>query len=128
MSADILRRAATVLRERAEAVTAHNGGKDLWFEADIDLRIAIRTQFPGNAKSAREDAKWIELMTPTVGLALADWLDTMHVIWGGGGKHVFGLPPSDDDQPLAKAGDPIDPTSRMGCAITVARAILGGDA
>ena len=75
MSAAELRRAAETLRFRAESVMAHNGGDDLWFEADVDLRNAIRGTFLGNKASAPDDARWIALMSPGVGLALADWLD-----------------------------------------------------
>ena len=91
VSADTLRRAAALLRERAEAVRSHQRdmSMDLWFEADVDLRAAIRGQFKGNATSAPDDARWIALMHPGVGLALADWLDDelsnlegLGVTWG----------------------------------------------
>lgn len=83
MSADLLRKAAEILRERATAVQSHSSipSADIWFEADVDLRNAITGTFKGNIKSARDDANWIALMTPGVGLALADWLDAEAAIY-----------------------------------------------
>ena len=74
MSADTLRRAAALLRERAEDA----GSATMWFDADVDLRNALRGTFgcydAGNADVAA-DARWIATMHPGVGLAIADWLE-----------------------------------------------------
>lgn len=74
MSSELLCKAAETLRERAEDA----GSGTMWFDADIDLRNALRGTFgcydAGNADVAA-DARWIATMHPGVGLALADHLD-----------------------------------------------------
>lgn len=72
MSAAELRRAAETLRGRAGGVMRHGDG---WFDADIDLRNAIRGTFLGNQDSAPDDARWIAMMAPGLGVALADVLE-----------------------------------------------------
>ena len=69
MSADLLRRAATVLRERAEAVD----GAESWvrYYAHIDDADG-RVMAPA---AGIDDQRFIATMHPGVGLALADWLD-----------------------------------------------------
>jgi hypothetical protein len=66
MSAELLRRAATQMRERAEAtssVTELSGQE--WHHVESLM---------GEGKWA-EDAEHIASWTPTVALAVADWLD-----------------------------------------------------
>jgi hypothetical protein len=137
MSADLLREAAEVLRALSNGAT--DGPWAAGHECDgvlAERRTVVRadgkrvvtvgqTRPHHHGPEAEVNVAYIATMHPGVGLALADWLDTMAVIWGGGGKYVFGQPPSDDDQPLAKPDAPIDPTSLMGRALTLARLILG---
>jgi hypothetical protein len=77
MSADLLREAAEVLRERAE-----DANPDPW-RAD---RNAVRTgrdalaltydiHFGNDTDQTSKDATYIATMHPGVGLALADWLE-----------------------------------------------------
>lgn len=69
MSADLLRRAASLMRERAEAVEAP-GGDDItmpWAEA-----YGPSTQMNG---LERVEATHIASWHPDVALAVADWLD-----------------------------------------------------
>ena len=77
MTADRLRQAARVLRERAEAATP---GPWLTHDEDGDPYIAppatgalLITAHP--LEVARANAAYIATMHPGVGLALADWLE-----------------------------------------------------
>ena len=65
MSATELRAAATRLRGLAEVV-------DDWYTAE-----AWATTAPMNLPIERADAAYIAAMHPAVGLAVADWLDSM---------------------------------------------------
>lgn len=70
MSAELLRKAATILRERAEAATVAP------WEAFADgLVWADRLGDPVSGSTLTEDSDYIATMHPGVGLALADWLD-----------------------------------------------------
>ena len=62
MSADVLRKAAALMRERAEAA----GPNDPWFTSDDDANTP-------------EDAEHIASWHPAVALAVADWLDATAV-------------------------------------------------
>ena len=81
MSADRLREAARVLRERAEAATpgpwlhipasvCGPGTLGGGMTGDPEEHVYMGNQHPP------EDAAYIATMHPGVGLALADWLDT----------------------------------------------------
>lgn len=120
MSADLLRKAAQVLRERAEAgadvveitngrdtTTAYRRGGDYFLDLAGGQPQATRR----GITVTREFHEW---MQPSVGLALADWLDAMAAVWIGGGRHVFG-----------NSAETAPPTSLTGRALTVARLILG---
>lgn len=81
MSADLLRRAAEVLRKSAEVATpgpwsADRGTKHNWV-VDGDPRSAdhawVALMMFGECE---QDARYIALMHPPVALALADWLDS----------------------------------------------------
>lgn len=95
-AAQDLQEAAEHLRWRVECITKHGSG-DAWFEADVDLRAAIADAYHGNAKSAGDDARWIALMDPQVGLLLADvfdaWVQTarMDLMGRSGGKEILAL-------------------------------------
>ena len=109
MSADTLRKAAALMRERAEAAlrgpwealgSEHALGYfDVVQPADMDREIAARV-WPSNAEHI---ASW----HPAVALAVADWLDG--VAWA-----------IDSDDELAEPGFG-EPTA----AFAVARAYLG---
>lgn len=90
-----LTEAAEHLRHRARGVMQHSPSPNYtsacfeadspdhtpaWFEADVDLRNAIRGTFQGNHASAPDDARWIALMSPQVGLAMADVLDSLAML------------------------------------------------
>jgi len=72
MSADRLREAARVLRERAETVIARrddNPGRA------IDIFVHYYECRSTYSDALARDAAYIATMHPGVGLALADWLD-----------------------------------------------------
>lgn len=79
MTADLLRRAATKLREHANAT---NFGAEGWI---VDLEDSEVTTSDGGMMIAdtmelngeRPDASYIALMHPPVALALADWLQVI---------------------------------------------------
>lgn len=74
-----LTEAGRLLRARGQCVQRYQGAEanaaDVWFEADVDLRDAIRGAFKGNIESAPHDARLIALMSPGVALAMADMMD-----------------------------------------------------
>lgn len=73
MTADTLRRAATVLRQAAEQAT-----EGRWKAKTHCLRQNCRAVKAGEefvAMYANRDADYIALVDPAVGLALADWLE-----------------------------------------------------
>jgi hypothetical protein len=128
MSADVLRRAASKLRELAGTATpgpwiyafralcvdtgrCGGGACDTGYghEPDCSLDRIAETSDP--------DAAYISAMSPSVGLAVADWLD--------GVAHY--LEARADDDWLDLEGDPIAPedTHAIGSALAVARAVLG---
>lgn len=73
---DVLRRAATALREHAEAA-----GKDEWAAQPVTQEVynavdnTTVADLIGAGSLAESRARYIALVDPTVGLALADWLD-----------------------------------------------------
>jgi hypothetical protein len=76
MSAELLRQAATILRERAEAATPSERWVRNHFVPDsgslhIERSKYIFSAVGGNAA----DRDYIATMHPGVGLSLADWLD-----------------------------------------------------
>ena len=74
MSADRLREAARVLRERAETVIARrddNPGRA------IDIFVHYYECRSTYSDALARDAAYIATMHPGVGLALADWLDDL---------------------------------------------------
>ena|SRR5690606_5605766 len=81
MSADRLREAAKVLRERAEAasegpwwdIRAGLPGTDAEWIVDSDPTFIASTHI--DSDRGKSDATYIATMHPGVGLALADWLD-----------------------------------------------------
>ena len=100
MTAELLRRAAKEMRERAEAATAspwrpenHDfaedgcgilGGGTPWSSAEYG--IAFTTGFT-NRKHCHADAEHIASWHPAVALAVADWLDyTAALIGVAGGR------------------------------------------
>lgn len=100
MSADLLRRAATALREHAEAATpgpwehADHGlhgtymGCGEVFTMDPDLmggNIAAPSGdlYPRSGYSPRDDMAYIALMSPPVALALAELLDEVVMVQEG---------------------------------------------
>lgn len=80
MSADRLREAARVLRERAEAATPgpwcdEYSGRTGPVVMDAESRNALDHVAKCSHFRGRIDAAYIATMHPGVGLALADWLD-----------------------------------------------------
>ena len=116
MSADILRRAASLMRERADAATVSpwvaNGTR-----VDADMIKAVADCYD-EPRASRADAAHIASWHPAVALAVADWLHTAAAdIWAHG--------------PLCECGTGCDacddnlwePHARD--ALTVARTYLG---
>lgn len=68
MSADLLRRAASTMRERAEAAQASANGEP-WYPAS-EMHDLI-----GGGSRNTADAQHIASWHPAVALAVADWLD-----------------------------------------------------
>lgn len=80
MSSDTLRRAAALMRERAEAATPgpweaqQDGSGGWWIEAPYTATIA---ELDIDYSVPQADAEHIAGMHPAVALAVADWLDTV---------------------------------------------------
>lgn len=98
MSAETLRRAAALMRERAEAV-------DDWYSAE-----AWATTAPMNLPIEQPDAEHIASWHPAVALAVADWLDAMA---------------SRAEAKVEKGGNETAVWSAERYSLTVARAYLG---
>lgn len=90
MSAERLREAARVLRERAEGATPGPWTRDASYAGNGDLlsENIVHSQWDvaschgadvapedGRHLQARADADYLSTMNPTVALAVADWLD-----------------------------------------------------
>ena len=111
MSAEVLRRAAREMRERAEAATWTN------MPWDVDEIGAVWTQeddgqpVPISSQSTDEDAAHIASWHPAVALAVADLIDELLR-----GLSVFGEL-SDDDPQWSK--------STASSVLSLARAYLG---
>ena len=134
MSAELLRKAATILRERAEAATP--GPWRVCAEGSEGSRIAPdcadkreRSRFIGvlNGRVQPEDgrnAAYIATMHPGAGLALADWLeDEVH--------RAKYREDQQADMNLSRVRDEpfpayYDRSTKL--ALEVARLIVGGDA
>src|SRR5574337_1018364 len=96
MSAELLRRAATILRERAATVDPGP-----WERGDNVHGVVVRAG--SNWPTGDDDAVtgtdgyaiagWVAMMHPGVGLALADWLDEV----------AYGVSPTRTDYPHALA-------------------------
>ncbi len=76
MSAEVLRRAATLMRERAEAVRAGAAEPDMWFgpEELVEEFVNGSQHEMGDPQS---DAEHIASWHPVVAVAVADWLDAL---------------------------------------------------
>ena len=127
MSAELLRQAATILRERAEAATpgpweANMHSPDMGGRHGWDLRGPRNLGPLGAVVSARMlsgNAHYIATMHPGVGLALAKWLDDVAAGWpwdddGEGGIWDDGMPMRLDE-------------SQDSHALALARLIVGAD-
>lgn len=78
--ADLCRRAATVLRERAQA--AHRASPSPWTATDEHVvrcadGMIVADRSGTDHPAERADLPYIATMHPGVGAALADWLDRM---------------------------------------------------
>jgi hypothetical protein len=104
MSAETLRKAAEMLRERVwEANTSRDPeNEEPWFKVPDEK--SIRTKWVTFAEAYDHEAPYIAMMHPGVGLALADWLDATAPAEGSSGN----LP------------------GEWEAALAVARLILGG--
>jgi hypothetical protein len=111
MSAEILRKAAALMRERAEAATSGP-----WALASVSgqgFAVHRGEHTTVSLFSASYDAEHIASWHPAVALAVADWLEAEAVAHSG---EIF------DDWDAATA------CCRMPAALAVARAYLGEDA
>jgi hypothetical protein len=111
MSTEILRRAAALMREQAEAARDVTGSSD-WF-----AELAWTDEGPGwacysvnssggrvSSLSAEEEAEHIASWNPTVALAVADWLSNeadLHVVLTANGAR--GLDDNSDSVKVARA-------------------------
>lgn len=82
--ADTIRRAATVLRERAQA--AHWASPSPWAVTDEHVvrcadRMIVADRSDTDHPAERADLPYIATVHPGVGLALADWLDSAAERW-----------------------------------------------
>jgi hypothetical protein len=88
MSAGLLRQAASLMRERAEAATPSPWARgiefaapsEVWHEGDAETLMVCDTADAYSAENrpgelALEDAEHIASWHPAVALAVADWLD-----------------------------------------------------
>jgi len=130
MTAELLRDAAKVLRERAEKATPgpwHAEGKvgqTKEIHAGPGMLRGIGRDLAVAERVFGRDANYILTMHPGVGLALADWLESMAAVWDGGGKYVMG---STEQKALAAMDEhEPHPSSLGGRSFAVARAILDG--
>ena len=112
MSADLLRRAATVLRERAQRSADQtlytawaSDGEQVTCGAGNWMIVATTRDAP-DPDDTHPNAVYIATMDPLVGLALADWLD--RAAWA---EDMSGYKPQ---------------VPHKDHALTVARAVLGG--
>lgn len=101
MSAERLRQAARVLRERADGVRSIDmaypettGGPDsnytpVFLANAIGGHVSVDLAAPGCGRAIDASAELLSLMTPGVGLALADWLDDVArwLVFGDPGGH-----------------------------------------
>lgn len=108
MSAEILRRAASLMRERAEAADTVT-----WY--DVETLLAGTTLDP---LDALEDAEHIASWHPTGALAVADWL-TVTAWW------LEDEWPDDPDAPMDWESSTGATAERVKAALAVARAYLG---
>ena len=88
MSAELLRRAATILRERAEAATPGPWKQTDGFRSHDDDRAyvvptgrEVHYVCAGGVLGVDEDAPYIATMHPGVGLAIAKWLEDVAAGW-----------------------------------------------
>lgn len=111
--AETLRRAAALMRERAEAATP---GPWLVEDDEIEFNVLVDEGGPGVMYVARQfnqghsegerDAEHVASWHPDVALAVADWLDIAAIV-------------------VERTGEP---TEMVRGALAVATAYLGGDA
>src|SRR5690606_35131009 len=124
VSADRRREAAKVLLERAEAATqgpweatdsfGHDAGRAYVVPCDPEIPTYVSA---GGSPDEDRDAEYIATMHPGVGLALADWLDTVGADeWAHGPSCLTPCDECDDD--------PYAPHARR--ALAIADLILGG--
>jgi hypothetical protein len=74
VSADLLRRAATRIREVAEAVPV-DADEEPWFRVVKPADRFLTTRWDSFADADPEAAEYIALWHPAVALAVADWLE-----------------------------------------------------
>lgn len=128
MSAELLRRAAALMRERAEAATGGGfgwhvtdlaGGNEVWANRDAagwDAFMVASTATrlnPNPGERGYADAAHIASWHPAVALAVANWLDA-----------VADLAPPDPHH----ADEECETCEQVAAALEVARAYLGEDA
>lgn len=127
MSAEILREAAALMREQAEAATQPVNSQG-WI-IDNEDPFALVTEVytgplsPGSRDVATTgtaaDAAYIAAIHPAVALAVADWLDAAYADWHRK-EHSLG-----DRSIRAMSGETNEPDAR---ALTVALTYLGRQA
>jgi hypothetical protein len=138
-AADTLRRAAEVLRERAEAATPGPWEPYVLGSEGYDVR-GPQTSIPGRriARSTRvarcgyeewevdkANAAYIATVDPTVGLALADWLDSEAINYAAN-KKIWGRSSLEPENRWAERGLTVEANleHHHAHALAVARAIL----
>lgn len=74
-------RAAEIIREHAQATSGGAYSSLCWFDADVDLRHALRSHYGMYERDdcdARADARWIADMSPSLGMRLADLVEALN--------------------------------------------------
>lgn len=129
MSADVLRRAAALMRERAEAATPGPwttvpGAVNVWHFPESGTPIAVAHGLTVRGmKLGQSDAKHIAGMHPAVALAVAVWLDEVAHTW------ELVAAANEDGYSLDWDGYPIKfEETTDSHALTVARSYLGESA
>lgn len=124
-SADLLRRAAAVLRENAEAATSGPWTREWAFDTHFVVPGSAATVADGNVsrlkRHQRADAEYIALVHPPVALALAELLE--HIaddISDEGGRPVKGVMVEHDGLGM--------PRFDWTAAVALARAVLREEA
>lgn len=127
MSSDLLREAAALMRERAEAAVCSCGGPACTVENGGVRRDEMTARFDGWTRAVDHYVG----MSPVVAVAVADWLEIAANRWDQGFVDTQRPSAGVDQPPAIHHGDPVAAAANAdwhaGNALTVATAYLGRD-